>query len=80
MQSFRYWFEKAASYWFEKPFKSKGDAKGDFPLQQKKTDSGNAQYDPAKSGISTVADTAGELVKEMVYMNWQFLSADYYTM
>ena len=44
-----------------------------------KSDSGNAQYDPAKSGISTVADTAGELVKEMVYMNWQFLSADYYT-
>ena len=29
--------------------------------------------------ISTVADTAGELAKEMVYMNWQFLSADYYT-
>lgn len=45
-----------------------------------KSDSGNAQYDPAKSEISTVADTAGELVKEMVYMNWQFLSADYYTM
>ena len=45
-------------------------------MQQKKSDSGNAQYDPAKSDISTVADTAGELVKEMVYMNWQFLSAE----